>query len=123
MKKHQRALYRCMMMMAAIDKDFDERENEVILAFLNQLFGDETRTSRFVAAMNKEFQHSRNRKEFLTSAYFDKQVEALQELSLKTRNKILALMRNLALADGRRTFGESFLFEKMQKAFTETDTE
>ena len=115
MEKYYKALYRCMMVLAASDRSFDERENDVILAFINKIFKDSATSLSFVKKMKNEMAIALKLKTFLTQDYFDKQLEILSELNDSSREKIINQMKTLVNADGEETYRESYYFEKLVK--------
>ena len=116
--EYQRALYLALMMIASADKDFDERENEVIYDIIAQVLPKADARNRFIRRMAKELERGQYRKEFMTLEFFRKQAGVLTELNNSSKKRILDLAGQLVDADGMETHRERFLLEELQQALS-----
>lgn len=114
--KHAKALYSLLMVLAAVDREFDEAENDFILNVVRRVCGEEPASAEFVQSMGRDFEAAMRSRKALTQEYFDSQARQLADLSAAAKQRILQVMRSLARADGRATHRERYLLDKLATA-------
>ncbi len=116
--KYYKALYRLLMVTAAADKEFSMEENEYIAVVVSKIFGDTAVSSEFIASMSREFEVAIKTRKAFTQRYFDRQAQLLAQMSEESKEQVLQVLTDLSEADGRSTYREHYLIDKLKQAFS-----